>query len=238
MIWSSIVTFREPQRATIPSPHPPGGNPARGAGELDDRRAGDRRRYFAARQLELGALADVGGAHRDELDLAVALREPVLLFVRAVERFRQVLLQRHRQLERLAGVAQVRFAFARQLAGVGERDEIRAHRVSALVGRDEAERGQDARDLGDEHRADPELVRELARVQRPGAAERDEREVGRIVPALDRDNSQRAQHLRVDDVDDRRRDRSRQAHARPPRGRARRRRRAAPAAGRAAGSRR
>ena len=39
-------------------------------------------------------------------------------------------------------------------------------------------------------------------MQRPGAAERDEREVGRIVPALDGDDAKRTQHLGVDDVDD------------------------------------
>ena len=41
-------------------------------------------------------------------------------------------------------------------------------------------------------------------MQRPGAAEGDEREVARVVTALDRDDAQRAQHLGVDDVDDRR----------------------------------
>ena len=40
-------------------------------------------------------------------------------------------------------------------------------------------------------------------MQRPGAAERDEREVARIVAALDRDDAQRAEHLRVHDVDHR-----------------------------------
>ena len=38
-------------------------------------------------------------------------------------------------------------------------------------------------------------------MQRPGAAERDEREVARIEPLLDRDDAQRAHHLRVHDVD-------------------------------------
>ena len=42
-------------------------------------------------------------------------------------------------------------------------------------------------------------------MQRTCAAERHEREVGRIVPALHRDDTQRAQHLRIDDVDDGRR---------------------------------
>ena len=38
-------------------------------------------------------------------------------------------------------------------------------------------------------------------MQRAGAAERDEREVARIEPLLDRDDAQRAHHLRVHDVD-------------------------------------
>ena len=59
-------------------------------------------------------------------------------------------------------------------------------------------------------------------MERPRPAEGDERELPRIVPALDRDEPQRAQHLGVHDRDDRGRDRSRRAHARPRRDRARR----------------
>src|SRR5207244_1395475 len=55
------------------------------------------------------------------------------------------------------------------------------------------------------HRSHSELVCELARVQRAGAAEGDERESARIVAALYGDHAQRAQHLRVDNVDDVRR---------------------------------
>ena len=40
-------------------------------------------------------------------------------------------------------------------------------------------------------------------MQRACAAERDEREVARVEPLLDRDDTQRAHHLRVHDVDDR-----------------------------------
>ncbi len=47
----------------------------------------------------------------------------------------------------------------------------------------------------------PELLCERTGVQRPRAAERDEREVGRIVPALDGDDAQGAQHLGVHDLD-------------------------------------
>ena len=69
--------------------------------------------------------------------------------------------------------------------------------VAPLVARDEPERGQHAGRRRHEHRAHPELLGERAGVQRPGAAERDEREVARVVAALDGDDAQRAQHLGV-----------------------------------------
>ena len=47
-----------------------------------------------------------------------------------------------------------------------------------------------------------ELLGERTGVQRAGASVGDEREVARIVAALDRDDAQSAEHLRVDDVDD------------------------------------
>ena len=53
-------------------------------------------------------------------------------------------------------------------------------------------------------------------MQRPGAAERDEREVPRVVAALDRDDAERAQHLGVRRPPRRRPDRGRRAPARRP----------------------
>ena len=106
-----------------------------------------------------------------------------------MERVGESVLQRHGQLERLPGVAQVGLAVARQLAGLGERDEVRTHRVAPFVRSDEPERGQHAGRFRHEHRAHAELLCQLARVQRAGAAERDEREAGRIVAALDRDDA-------------------------------------------------
>src|SRR6266498_4558954 len=109
--------------------------------------------------------------------------------MRAVERVRKAVLERHRQLERLPGIAQVRFTLAWKLARLGQWDEIGAHGIPPLLGCDEAERRLDAGGFGHEHRPDPQLLRELARVQRPRAPECDERESGRIVAALDRDDA-------------------------------------------------
>ena len=79
------------------------------ARELDDRGTRNLRRRGRG-QLDVGTVADVRGTHRDELDLAVRLRESVLRLVGAVECGGEMLLQRHGQLERLAGVAEVGLA--------------------------------------------------------------------------------------------------------------------------------
>ena len=52
---------------------------------------------------------------------------------------------------------------------------------------------------------DAEQARDGRRVQRPGAAEGEEREVARVVAALERDHLDRARHVLVRDLDDRRR---------------------------------
>ena len=49
---------------------------------------------------------------------------------------------------------------------------------------------------------DPELLGEKRGMHRPGAAERDQRELARIMAALDRDDAQRLGHAGVDDLDD------------------------------------
>ena len=54
-------------------------------------------------------------------------------------------------------------------------------------------------------RRDRQLARERRAVQRPGAAERDEREVARVVAAADRDQADRVGHVGVGDGDDRQR---------------------------------
>ena len=64
--------------------------------------------------------------------------------------------ERHRQLERLAAVAQVGLArrrAARRASASGH--DVRAHAVAPLVARDEPERREDAGGGRDEHRVDP-----------------------------------------------------------------------------------
>ena len=56
-----------------------------------------------------------------------------------------------------------------------------------------------------ERRRNAQRVGQIAGVQRPRAAERDQREARRIVPALDRNHPQRPRHIRVHHVDHRRR---------------------------------
>src|SRR5439155_10533994 len=103
---------------------------------------------------------------------------------------------------RLARVTEVGLAFLRQLSRLRERDEVRANVVAPLVARREPERREHPGGLGHEHRLDLELVREFARMDRARTAEGDEREVARIVAALDRDDSEGSKHLRIDDLDD------------------------------------
>jgi hypothetical protein len=117
--------------------------------------------------------------------------------VRAVELRREIAAERHGQLERLAGVAQVGLPGGRNVRRVRERGQVRAYVVAALLARDEAERREDARCGRHEHGRDLELVRELTRVERPRSTERDQREVARVVAALHRDEADRAQHLGV-----------------------------------------
>ena len=112
---------------------------------------------------------------------------------------------------RNALLAQRRIAFARerveQLAGalprlvVGRRDQ-RAHRDLSDVRRQQPVRGEHARRAGHDDPPDADVGRDRAGVQRPPAAEGQQREVARIVPALDRDDAQYLGHLGVDQRDD------------------------------------
>ena len=73
------------RRATIPSPHPPGGTQQVAPASSTSAGPGDAR---AARRpgADSGPGRDVRGAHGDELDLALAVGVAVPLLVRAVER--------------------------------------------------------------------------------------------------------------------------------------------------------
>ena len=76
-----------------------------------------------------------------------------------------------------------------------ERRHGGAHEGLAQVRHDQPLRAQDARRERHEAAADAEALRHVGRVQRPGAAERQQREGARIVPALDRDRADRPHHV-------------------------------------------
>jgi hypothetical protein len=75
--------------------------------------------------------------------------------------------------------------------------------VAALVCGDQAERREHPCGRGNENGVHPELLGECACVQRPRASEGDEREIARVEPLLDGDDTERANHLGVDDFDHR-----------------------------------
>ena len=210
---SSIFTLLAPFRHTlvstkaatmarpIPNPHPPGGDPAAGAVQFDHGRAGHVE-WVRRRELQLGPAAHLGGSDGDQLERAVAVGVAVPLLVGRVEALGEPLAERHRQLERLAAVAEVRLALAGQLTCLCERSQDGAHRVAPLVGDREAERREDTRRLRHEDRPDPELLRQRARVQRAGAAEGHEGAVAGVAAPFDRNDAKRPQHLGVDGADD------------------------------------
>src|ERR1700756_2535749 len=74
--WSSVVAFTSltghDPAGTIPSPHPPGGDPEGRAVQLDQGRPGGAL-WLAARQLQRRAGDDLGGADSHELDLPPAV---------------------------------------------------------------------------------------------------------------------------------------------------------------------
>ena len=136
-----------------------------------------------------------------------------------------VAAQRHRQLERLAAIAQRRRALEparrridavaverarrrlrqrQERAGDLGRRQARARRARSHggdevvrdVGGERAVRAQQARRRRHQDARHAELARHGAGVQRAGAAERQQREARRIVPALDGDDLDRARHHR------------------------------------------
>ena len=113
--------------------------------------------------------------------------------------------QRSRPLGDLRREDRADAAFGERLERlVDGRDE-----VVAQVGDDAAERVGEPGPRRDQHLRDAELARQRRRVQRPGAAEREQREVARVVAARQADHADRAGHLVVGDAHDRRRRRGR-----------------------------
>src|SRR5947208_12612306 len=204
-VWSRSATVasrsRQHQRAiSIPIPHPPGGYEARCAVELDCGRTFDVQR-LAGRQVEHRRGSGLGRADRDEFELAGPVGVAVALLMRTVKGLREVALDRNRQLERLARVAQVRFALRRKVFYLGKGSHVRYDAVAPLLARDESERREDTGGGRHEHRADLELVGKRAGMQRARTAEGDERELARVVATLDRDDAQGPQHLGIDDLE-------------------------------------
>jgi len=157
-------------------------------------------------EVELRARRGLRCPDGDELELSPAIRVAVLLFVHAVECFREVVLDRHRQLEGLARIAQIGFALPGEVCHLGKRSARTVttwSRRSSLATSPSAESTPAA--AGHEHRPDFELVGERAGVQRSRAAECDEGELPRVVSALDRDHAEGPQHLGVHDLERRRR---------------------------------
>ena len=100
------------------------------------------------------------------------------------------------------------FHAGQQLAAPGriERDQIGVEGprvVAPEIGRDEAECGKRARRRRHDDLGDLQFVREGGGVHRAGAAESDQRELARVVAALERDDAQCLGHIAVDDLDDR-----------------------------------
>ena len=149
-----------------------------------------------------GARVNLRRPHRDELERPGGVGVAVALLVRFVEALGEPGPERNRELERLADVAEVGLSFLRKLSCLCERLDVRAHGVDPLVRGDQAEGGEDPGCGRDEDRVHSQLLCEGTRMEWPGAAERDEREVARIEPLLDGDDAQRPHHLGVDDLDD------------------------------------
>ena len=98
-----------------------------------------------------------------------------------------------------------RMACTSRHVGAIERHVERVDEVLAQVGDEAAERIGEARPRRHQHLGDAELARQRHRVQRPGAAEGEQREVARVVAARQRHHADGAGHVRVGEPDDGRR---------------------------------
>ena len=182
--------FREPERArSIPNPHPPRGNQQVAPSSSTHAGPGDLS-GSAARELEARARPHVRRAHGDQLDLALAVGVAVARPRARGGTRRRAPPAAARSARTTGRVAQVGLALARQLARLVQRargtSRTRSRR-SSLATRPSADSTPAA--AGTSTVSHPELLGQRAGVERPGAAERDEREVARVVSALDRDDA-------------------------------------------------
>ena len=86
--------------------------------------------------------------------------------------------------------------------GAGGRGVQRSHVIAFQVGPDEPERRKGSRDRRADHLGDAEFACKRGSMQRPRPAEGGEREIARIMTALNRDDFQGFRHRMIDDIDD------------------------------------
>ena len=225
----------QPASCPIPNPHPPGGSQqvapssSSTAGPVTARARPSRRSSSAGPGATSAVRTATSSIRRVPVGVAVAL------LVRAVERLREIGPERHRQLERLACVAEVRLAVApaaRRPPRAGRRTSARGRAAR----RSPRARARTARRLppGRARVAISSSSASSHACSGPAPPNATSAKSARIVPTLDRDDaatraaSPRSRHRRP------RPGRSRRAHARPPRGRARAARERVAAAGPAA----
>src|SRR5262245_7651033 len=128
-----------------------------------------------------------------------------LALVAKIERAKQLLLRGLEVLE-LQLVSRRALHLGEQLAGDGQALAERPHARPDVIVLDlrgqQAEGGEVAGMPWHEHTRDPDLLSQRQGMHRPGTAEGDQREVARIVAALDRDLANRRGHARDGDPHD------------------------------------
>ena len=87
-------------------------------------------------------------------------------------------------------------------ARLADEPDVRLRELVAEVGDEVADCTEETRRRRDDHRERAHQLRDRVRVQGPGAAVGDEREVARVVAALHRDEAERTRHVLVDDRED------------------------------------
>ena len=105
---------------------------------------------------------------------------------------------------RVGAAAERRRGSARPRSGSASREQadVRLGELVAEVGDEVADGAEQAGRRRHEHRERPHQLGDGVRVERAGAAVGDEREVARVVAALDGDEPQRARHVLVHDRED------------------------------------
>ena len=184
----------------IPNPHPPGGIQQVAPSSSSTAGPVTSNRRPAGSSIGRGPGRTLRGPNRDELDLAgPGRRSRSAPRARGGTRSARSGPSGNRQLERLpcgSGGRPRPPPAARPPPRAGTTYE--RTRVAPLVARHESERRQHAGCRRDEHCRDPELLRRAAHAcSGPAPPKATSAKSARVVPALDRDDAQRAQHLGV-----------------------------------------